>query len=149
MVKPKGDRSSAEGWRARGGEVIYKTGISSIPGIPRGSCGSTALKARVLARFSDSACRKHVLASVPRVLGFRPGQPTFPRVFADVRSCAQRIHNAPLRTSGASWVALRLHSSGVFLPRPGCVIRLRLESLFTSRVLCRNSVSAGAMAAEA
>ena len=38
----------------------------------------------------------------------------------------------PLRTSASSWVALRLQSSGMILPRPGCVTRLRLESLFTS-----------------
>ena len=55
------------------------------------------------------------------------GQPTF----KGIRRCAlrvQRIHTAPLRIFGVSWVALRLRSSGVIFPRPGCVNRLMLES---------------------
>ena len=61
--------------------------------------GSTALKACVLVRFPDSACRKHVLAPVPRVLGFRPGQPTF----KGIRQCALLRATHPHRTSPYFW----------------------------------------------
>ena len=79
-----------------------------------GCCGSTALKARVLVSSSDAAGRKHVLALVPCVPGFRPGQPTF----KGIHRCALLRATHPHRSSSYFWTLPDCveHSSGVVPP---------------------------------
>ena len=74
-------------------EVLHCREAARVPLAIRRS--SFSGEACVLVRFSDSACRKHVLAPVPRVLGFRPGQPTF----KGIRRCALLCATHPHRSS--------------------------------------------------
>ena len=100
-----------------------------------GGCRGHGHGGRHTGRHSSAAwCRRGnvlVLVPVPRVLGFRPGQPTF----KGIRRCALLRATDPHRSSlyfrrelGCIEVAL----VGRDPPRPGCVIRLRLESPFGS-----------------